>query len=169
MHFNMNKSAFNLVFFSFDATAPIFLSTKQPILNRLLLFLLWVPAVLSSQNDCFLGIGGKDDKTIQEVFQLNEDQVEKMRNWGAELKFRNEIFEMRIEKLLKTHAQSSPEDLMKMSYEFRALLDSMEGNMRLLDRRMLSIFDNDQYNLYIMLCNEVYRSPIYAPRSVNEK
>ena len=39
--------------------------------------------------------------------------------------------------------------------------------MRLLDRRMLSIFDNDQYNLYIML-NEVYRSPIYAP-SVNEK
>ena len=138
-------------------------------MNRLLLFLLWVPAVLSSQNDCFLGIGGKDDKTIQEVFQLNEDQVEKMRNWGAELKFRNEIFEMRIEKLLKTHAQSSPEDLMKMSYAFRALLDSMEGNMRLLDRRMLSIFDNDQYNLYIMLCNEVYRSPIYAPRSVNEK
>ena len=138
-------------------------------MNRLLLFLLWVPAVLSSQNDCFLGIGGKDDKTIQEVFQLNEDQVEKMRNWGAELKFRNDIFEMRIEKLLKTHAQSSPEDLMKMSYEFRALLDSMEGNMRLLDRRMLSIFDNDQYNLYIMLCNEVYRSPIYAPRSVNEK
>ena len=49
-----------------------------------------------------------------------------MRNWGAELKFRNEVFEMRIEKLLNDHAQSSPEDLMKMSYKFQALLDSME-------------------------------------------
>lgn len=125
--------------------------------------------MLFSQEDCFLGIGGKDDETIKAVFELTEDQVEKMRNWGAELKFRNEIFEMRADNLLKNHAQSSPEDLMKMSYEFKALLDSMENNMRLLDQRMLGIFTDDQYNLYIMLCNQVYRSPIYAARSMNEK
>ena len=125
--------------------------------------------MLFSQEDCFLGIGGKHDETIETVFKLTEDQVEKMRNWGAELKFRNEIFEMRANNLLKNHAQSSPEDLMKMSYEFRSLMDSMENNMRLLDQRMLGIFTDDQYNLYIMLCNQVYRSPIYAARSMNEK
>lgn len=116
-----------------------------------------------------MGIGGKDDKTIETVFELTEDQVEKMRNWGAELKFRNEVFEIRAKNLLKNHAQSSPEDLMKMSYEYKALLDSMQNNMKRLDQRMLGIFTNEQYNLYIMLCNQVYRSPIYAARSVNEK
>ena len=116
-----------------------------------------------------MGIGGKDDETLKKVFELTEEQVEKMRNWGAELQFRNEIFEMRAENLLRNHAQSSPEDLLKMSFEYKALLDSMENNMRLLDRRMLGIFTDAQYNLYIMLCNHVYRSPIYALRSVNEK
>ncbi len=136
---------------------------------RILLLFFLTPFLLFSQEDCFLGIGGKDDETIKAVFELTEDQVEKMRNWGAELQFRNEIFERRAEDLLKNHAQSSLEDLMRMSYEFKALLDSMENNMKRLDQRMLGIFTNEQYNLYIMLCNEVYRSPIYAARSVNEK
>jgi hypothetical protein len=125
--------------------------------------------MLFSQEDCFLGIGGKDDETIKAVFELTEGQIEKMRNWGAELEFRNEIFEMRAENLLKNHAQSSPEDLMKMAIEYKALMDSMQNNIKLLDKRLLGIFTDDQYNLYIMLCNQVYRSPMYARRSVNEK
>ncbi|MEM8928169.1 MAG: hypothetical protein AAGC45_08190 [Bacteroidota bacterium] len=136
---------------------------------RIVLFLFLFPFLLFSQEDCFLGIGGKDDETIKAVFELTEDQVEKMRNWGAELEFRNEIFERRAKNLLKNHAQGSPEDLMNLSYEFKALLDSMENNIKRLDKRMLGIFTNEQYNLYIMLCNQVYRSPIYAVRSVNEK
>lgn len=138
-------------------------------MTRILLLSLCFPFALFSQKDCLLGIGGKDDETLKKVFELTEEQVEKMRNWGAELQFRNEIFEMRAENLLRNHAQSSPEDLLKMSFEYKALLDSMENNMRLLDRRMLGIFTDAQYNLYIMLCNQVYRSPIYALRSVNEK
>jgi len=92
-----------------------------------------------------------------------------MHNWGAELSFRNRIFEMRVENVLKNHPQSSPEDLMKMSHEFKALLDSMENNMRLLDQRLLQIFNDEQYNVYIMLCNQAYRSPIHVVRSMNEK
>lgn len=132
-----------------------------------MLFLL--PTLLISQEDCLLGIGGKDDETIKVVFRLTEEQIEKMRNWGAELQFRNEIFERRANHLLETHAQSSLEDLKKMSIEYKALLDSIQANIRLLDKRMLGIFTIEQYNLYIMLCNQVYRSPIYASRSVNEK
>lgn len=136
---------------------------------KLLLVLFLLPTLLISQEDCLLGIGGKDDETIKVVFRLTEEQIEKMRNWGAELQFRNEIFERRANHLLETHAQSSLEDLKKMSIEYKALLDSIQGNIRLLDKRMLGIFTIEQYNLYIMLCNQVYRSPIYASRSVNEK
>lgn len=139
-------------------------------MKKLLLFLFF-PLLLFSQEDCLLGIGGKDDEIIKAVFELTDEQAEQMRNWGAELKFRNEIFEIKAENLLKNHAQSSPEDLLKMSYQYKVLLDSMESNMRLLDKRLLSIFTTDQYNLYIMLCNQVYKSPIYANRSkqLNEK
>jgi hypothetical protein len=128
-----------------------------------------MPVMLFSQEDCFLGIGGKDDETIQTIFELTENQVEKMRDWGAELKFRNEVFEIRAENLLKTHAQSSPEDLMKMAIEYKALLDSMQNNIKLLDKRLLGMFTDEQYNLYILLCNQVNRSPMYTSRSVNEK
>ena len=125
--------------------------------------------MIFSQQDCLLGIGGKDDETIKTVFELTDEQIEKMRNWGAELSFRNEVFEIRAENLLKNHAQSSIEDLMKMSIEYKAILDSMESNIRLLDKRLLSTFSDEQYDLYYMLCNQVQRSPIYAVRSMNEK
>ena len=128
-----------------------------------------MPFFLVSQEDCYLGIGGKDDAVITKVFELDEKQVESLRNWGAQLKFRNEIFEIRANNLLKNHAQSSPEDLLKMSYQYKALLDSMQKNMRMLDKRMLGIFTMEQYNLYIMLCNQVNRSPIFARPTVSEK
>lgn len=124
--------------------------------------------VLNAQQDCYLGIGGKDDAIITKVFQLSEKQMENLKNWGAELKFRNEIFKLKAESLLKNHAQASPEDLLKMSYDYRAILDSMAANMKMLDKRMLGTFNNKQYNLYIKLCNQTSRSPIYASRSVNE-
>lgn len=120
------------------------------------------------QEDCYLGIGGKDDATIIEVFQLNDEQVEKMMNWGAELNYRNGFLRDQAKNLLKRHSQSSPEDLLAMSYEYRGLLDSMKSNMRMLDQRMLSLFSNDQYNLYIKLCNTASRSPIFVNRPINE-
>lgn len=135
-----------------------------------LLFIFSIFIFFSSyaQEDCYLGIGGKDDVIIAEVFELTEEQTENLKNWGAELKFRNEIFELKANNLLKNHAQASPEDLLKMSYNYKALLDSMAANMRLLDKRMLGTFTNKQYNVYIMLCNQLSRSPIYTSRSVNE-
>ncbi len=148
----------------------IYLSFLKPLgLIRYLLLLFLGPLMLFSQEDCLLGIGGKDDEMIRTVFELTDEQIEQMRNWGAELQFRNEIFEIKAQNLLKNHAQSSVEDLLIMSHKYKALLDSMQNNIKLLDRRMLGIFTNEQYNLYIMLCNQVNRSPLYAPRSMNEK
>ncbi|MDT0608227.1 hypothetical protein [Croceitalea rosinachiae] len=138
------------------------------IRKLLFVLILFITNLSFGQEDCYLGIGGKDDVVITEVFQLSEEQVENLRNWGAELEFRNEIFKIKAKKLLKNHGQASPEDLLRMSYDYKAILDSMAANMRLLDKRMLGTFNNKQYNLYIMLCNQLSRSPIYTTRSVNE-
>ncbi len=136
---------------------------------KLLHFLVLLPGLLFSQEDCYLGIGGRDDERIVSVFQLTEAQTEQLRNWGAELKVRNEYLENQAQSLLKNHPQSTTEDIVKMSDAFKVLLDSMKSNMRMLDQRLLSTFNEEQYNLYILLCTEILRNPIYVNRSVNEK
>nr|WP_299384425.1 hypothetical protein [Allomuricauda sp.] len=122
-----------------------------------------------SQEDCFLGIGGKDDDTIVEVFQLNDVQVEQLRNWSAELKVRNQYLKDKAKHLLRRHAQSSPEDLMAVSYQYKDLLDSMKQNVIMLDKRLLSVFNDRQYNLYLELCNQLTLRPIYVDGPVDEK
>lgn len=122
-----------------------------------------------AQEECILGIGGQDDEVIEEVFQLNDDQKEKMKNWGAELKIRNEILKDQAGYLLKKSEQSSPEDLIAMSYKYKDILDSMKQNVRMLDKRLLSIFNDKQYNFYLELCNQLSLLPIYVDRSVDEK
>mgnify|MGYP000099902379 FL=1 len=116
-----------------------------------------------------MGIGGDDDEAIAEVFQLNDAQLEQFKNWSAEVKVRNSYLKDQAKYLLKKHAQSSPEDLMAVSYKYRDLLDSMRQNVRMLDKRLLSIFNDRQYNLYLELCNQLTLRPIYVDRSVNEK
>ncbi len=124
---------------------------------------------LQAQGDCYLGLGGQDHDKIIAVFSLSEKQQENLKNWGAELQYRNELFKLRAKNLMQKHAQSSPEDLFKMSYEYRVLLDSMRANLRMLDKRMLGTFSDSQYNLYIQLCNSVFLSPIYANRKMGKK
>ena len=139
-------------------------------LKKIFFFLLvWITFFSSAQEDCFLGLGGEDHDKIISVFQLSDEQKENLKNWGAELEYRNEIFKIRAERLLKNHAQKSPEDLLNLSFKYRALLDSMRNNLRMLDKRMLSTFNDKQYNLYIELCNSVLMSPIYANRVADVK
>jgi hypothetical protein len=123
-----------------------------------------------SQADCYLGIGGKDDVIIEKVFNLDSIQVEKMKNWGAELRYRNGFLINQANNLVKKHSESSPEVLKTMAVSYKKILDSMQSNLRMLDKRMLGVFNEEQYNLYIMLCNQNSSSPLYptAP-PVNEK
>ena len=122
-----------------------------------------------AQEECLLGIGGKNDETIVEVFQLNDEQKEKLRNWSAELKVRNDILKEQAEYLLKKNEESSPEVLMAFSPKYKTILDSMKRNVRMIDKRMLSIFNDKQYRLYRKLCNQLTLRPIHIERSVDEK
>ncbi len=122
-----------------------------------------------AQQECILGVGGKDDGTIAEVFQLNEEQLEKLKNWSAELKIRNEILQNQADYLLKQHEESSPEVLLKISSEYRGIIDSMKQNVRMMDKRLLSIFNSKQYGFYLELCDKLTLRPIHINRSVDEK
>ena len=116
-----------------------------------------------------MGVGGTDDETIAEVFQLNDEQRQSLRNWSAELKVRNEILSNQAEFLLKQHEESSPEVLMTISKEYKTIMDSMKQNVRMMDKRLLSIFNPKQYNFYVKLCDQLTLRPIYINRSVDEK
>ncbi|WP_420319941.1 hypothetical protein [Flagellimonas sp.] len=139
-------------------------------MRKIFFYFLFLPGMFCfAQEECALGIGGENDEAIAEVFQLNEQQLEKLRNWSAELKVRNTLLKDQAKFLLKRNAQSSPEDLLSMSHKYRSLLDSMRQNVRMLDKRLLSIFNSKQYNLYMELCGQMMLRPIHLNRSVDEK
>ena len=122
-----------------------------------------------AQLDCMLGVGGPDGETIAEVFQLNEAQREQLANWGAELKYRNDILRDQAEYLLKRNDTTPPEELLKVSKQYNAILDSMHQNIRMMDRRMLALFNDRQYERYIQLCRELSMRPIHINRSIDER
>ncbi|TKD61348.1 hypothetical protein [Flavobacterium sp. ASW18X] len=124
---------------------------------------------ISAQETCLLGIGGKDDEAIIDFFKLTDTQQAKLRNWGAEMNYRNEVHQNKLKSLLRNHPKETLEDLRTMAYKQKSLLDSMEANMRLVDKRLLGIFTVEQYNAYVLLCNGVQRIPIYVDKSFNEK
>nr|WP_298999576.1 hypothetical protein [uncultured Allomuricauda sp.] len=139
-------------------------------MKKLLLFALLFSFFFSSaQMDCTLGVGGKDNETIIEVFQLNEEQRESLKNWSAELEVRNTYLKNKAKSLLNKHQESPPSVLMEMSYEYRQLLDSMKSNSRSIDRRLLGTFNQKQYDLYVELCGMISMSPMQVDNSVNEK
>ncbi len=169
MLFNKNN-AYSNVILSIPHSVILSYSTKPYRLKeQLLVICLLTTFLCSSQTECTLGVGGKDDDTIVEVFQLNEEQEKNLRNWSAELKVRNSHLKEKAKYLLKKHEQSPPNALMEMSYQYRGILDSMKSNARMIDQRLLSTFNRKQYDLYVELCGMIALSPMRVNNSVNEK
>lgn len=119
--------------------------------------------------DCILGVGGPDGDTMVQVFQLNEEQQEKLKSWAAELKVRNDILREKAEYLMKKNENSTPEVLLEVSKQYRAIQDSMFLNVRMMDKRLLTIFNDKQYQRYLGFCNELALRPIHVNRSIDEK
>ena len=125
----------------------------------LLLFFVFATPLLRAQDDCILGVGITPDSTLVEIFQLNEEQTEKVRNWSAELKYRNELLNSQADNLLKRHPQNSPGELGVLAEKYKVISDSMEIVQRLVDIRTLKVFNEKQYELYLNLCEKAYRQP----------
>ncbi|NND79769.1 MAG: hypothetical protein HKP42_10250 [Maribacter sp.] len=112
-----------------------------------------------AQEDCILGVGISEDETIIDVFQLNEEQAEQMINYSAELKYRNELLNNQAENILKRHPQSTAAELMVLAEKYNVIRDSMARIQRMIDIKTLRLFNKNQYQRYLALCNEAYRQP----------
>ncbi len=122
----------------------------------------------TAQMDCILGVGGRDNETITKVFELTEEQQENLKNWSAELKFRNDILKDNVKYLMKKNEESSPEVLLTVSKEYGSIMDSMKQNVRMIDKRLLTSFNKAQYERYVKLCSKLALRPIHVNRSVDE-
>ncbi|PIF00270.1 MAG: hypothetical protein CR994_07355 [Maribacter sp.] len=131
---------------------------RRPLFPLFLVFMISVPT-LKAQDDCILGVGITPDSTLIGVFQLNKGQIEKMRNWSAELKYRNELLNRQADNLLRRSPQTSPAELGVLAKEYKVISDSVVMVQRLIDMRTLKVFNDKQYKLYLSLCKEAYRRP----------
>ncbi|MFX0558134.1 hypothetical protein ACOCEA_15135 [Maribacter sp. CXY002] len=114
---------------------------------------------VKAQADCILGVGITDDDTLIEVFQMNKFQQENLANFGGELKYRNELLNNQLENIKRRHPQSNSEELMQLAGKYKNIMDSMQLVQAMIDKKVLSLFNEKQYELYLSLCKEASRSP----------
>ncbi len=121
-----------------------------------------------SQN-CTLDIGGKNSETIVKLFQLNPDQITKLEEFRQTLQDEILIIDNEIQNLFDTHPQSTQEELIALAEKYKVLQKkvvdaSLEG-----DKKLLSTFNQKQYQRYVGLCNEALRDPIIITPVVIEE
>ena len=112
-----------------------------------------------AQADCILGVGLTSDSIISDVFQLNEMQHEKLISFSAELKYRNDLLNNELQNVKSRHPQSNVKELSQLADKYKSVMDSMTQVQTMIDKRMLTLFNSKQYELYRNLCKEASRSP----------
>ncbi len=143
--------------------------------TKYIVFLFFFGVLVFSSNaqdrDCMLGLGGSSAETIIQVFQLNEEQIQKMDDWTAELKLSNKVYQEEITQLFDTHPQSKTEDLEALATKYKVLKDKVLANTKEYDKRLLKLFNPKQYDRYLELCATANRIPFqvipqpYPPRN----
>mgnify|MGYP001086064542 CR=1 FL=1 len=116
-------------------------------------------ANLYSQADCILGVGVTDDSIISDIFQLNEMQHKKLVSFSAELKYRNELLNNELQNVKERHPQRTVTELRQLADKYKGVMDSMGMVQKVIDKRMLALFNSNQYELYLSLCKKALRSP----------
>ncbi|MDT7829757.1 hypothetical protein RQM65_13870 [Pricia sp. S334] len=109
---------------------------------------------------CRLDIGGKDVKSIIEVFQLRETQVVLLDSLRTELSEETGRLEVQIEELLAKHPQSTEEELVQLADKYKVLQQRLLAASYESDKTLLSAFNAKQYQRYLELCRAALRMPI---------
>lgn len=127
--------------------------------SKLLLLICLIP-IFGGAQDCILDIGGKNSKTIIEIFQLNADQKATLESLRGDLAVTTERLEGLIQKVLKEYPQSSEEDLIKLANKYRDLQQELVLAAWESDKKLLELFNSKQYKAYLDLCKAANREPI---------
>ena len=123
---------------------------------------------LGNAQDCTLDIGGKNTETLVGVFQMNEEQVSQMETFRAGLAVEMRIIEEDIEKLFATHPQSSPEELTMLAEKYDVYKHKAVEASKAADVKLISIFNQKQYDRYIELCTEASRRPLQVEKMMEK-
>lgn len=115
---------------------------------------------MANAQECTLDIGGKNTETLIKVFQLNDTQISQMETWSAELELQNKETEDAIQKLFDSHPQSTPEELLTLANKYKTLQQKIVDASWEADKKLLTIFNDKQYERYLQLCMEAVRRPI---------
>lgn len=114
----------------------------------------------ANAQECTLDIGGKHTETLIKIFQLSSTQITQMETWSAELEVQNKALEEDIQQLFDTHPQSTTEELATLAEKYKALQQKMVDASWQADKKLLTIFNERQYERYLQLCMEAVRRPI---------
>jgi hypothetical protein len=86
-------------------------------------------------------------------------QHEKLVSFSAELKYRNDLLNNELQNVKSRHPQSNVKELSQLADKYKSVMDSMFTIQTMIDKRMMTLFNAKQYELYRNLCKEASRSP----------
>ncbi|MEP2278460.1 hypothetical protein [Maribacter sp.] len=115
-------------------------------------------ANVNAQADCILGVGVTSDSIISDIFQLNDMQKAKLESFSADAKLRSEALNNDLAEVKSKHPQSNVTELRQLADKYKVVMDSMARVQKVMDKKMLALFNSNQYELYLSLCKDASRS-----------
>lgn len=110
--------------------------------------------------DCTLGLGNKDTDVIFKVFKLSDEQKILAEALASEYRTNSRLIQDQVDQLFESHPQRTQEDLQRMAQKFDSLKIQLTSMSRSYDQKLVGLFDQKQYEVYLQLCNEVMRRPL---------
>ncbi len=113
---------------------------------------------VNAQADCILGVGVTSDSIISDIFQLNEMQKQQLELLSTDVKLLNEALNDNLAEVKSKHPQSNVTELRQLADKYKVVMDSMVNVQKVMDKKMLALFNSNQYKLYLSLCKDALRS-----------
>lgn len=113
---------------------------------------------VNAQADCILGVGFTSDSIISDIFQLNEMQKQQLELLSTDVKLLNEALNDNLAEVKSKHPQSNVTELRQLADKYKVVMDSMVNVQKVMDKKMLALFNSNQYKLYLSLCKDALRS-----------
>ncbi len=113
---------------------------------------------VNAQADCILGVGVTSDSIISDIFQLNDMQKAKLEQFSTDFKLQNETLNNNLAEVKSKHPQSNVTELRQLADKYKNVMDSMARVQEITDKKMLALFNSNQYELYLSLCKDASRS-----------
>lgn len=113
---------------------------------------------VNAQADCILGVGVTSDSIISDIFQLNDMQIAKLERFSTDIKLQNETLNNNLAEVKSKHPQSNVTELRQLADKYKNVMDSMARVQEITDKKMLALFNSNQYELYLSLCKDASRS-----------